>query len=72
MNNTYEKGYGPTPRFNNGRINNRSPEITGNTDGNVFLGDIPTFKKYGYKKPAEPTPNPVAGSRTIKKGNRTA
>lgn len=27
------------------------PGISGNVDGNVFFGDIPTFKKYGYKNP---------------------
>jgi GH25 family lysozyme M1 (1,4-beta-N-acetylmuramidase) len=28
------------------------PGINGNVDGDVFFGDINTFKKYGYKKPA--------------------
>lgn len=27
---------------------------TGNVDGDVFFGDVATFKKYGYKKPAPP------------------
>jgi GH25 family lysozyme M1 (1,4-beta-N-acetylmuramidase) len=31
------------------------PGVSGNVDGNVFFGDIQTFKKYGYKK-AENTP----------------
>lgn len=32
------------------------PGISKITDGDVFFGDVPTFKKYGYKTPA---PNPV-------------
>lgn len=32
------------------------PGIVGNVDGDVFFGDIATFKKYGYTKPAPPPP----------------
>lgn len=28
----------------------------GNVDGDVFYGDVTTFKKYGYVKPTSPTP----------------
>lgn len=35
------------------------PGIVGNVDGNVFFGDVETFKKYGYKKPTSP-PSPPA------------
>lgn len=37
------------------------PGIAGNVDGNVFFGDVATFKKYGYKSPTPPpapTPPP--------------
>lgn len=31
------------------------PGIVGNVDGNFFFGDAATFKKYGYKAPAQPS-----------------
>lgn len=34
------------------------PGISGRVDGDVFYGDLATFKKYGYK-PAAPTPPPA-------------
>jgi GH25 family lysozyme M1 (1,4-beta-N-acetylmuramidase) len=36
----------------------RYPGIIGNTDGNVFFGDINAFKRYGYKGNTTPTPTP--------------
>lgn len=35
------------------------PGISGNVDGNVFFGDIATFKKYGYKPPVTPPVPPT-------------
>ncbi len=32
------------------------PGITGNVDGDVFFGDMATFKKYGYIKPIPTDP----------------
>lgn len=34
------------------------PGIPANADGDVFFGDVATFKKYGYKTPPAPTPTP--------------
>ena len=43
------KQYGATTSVNG---------ISGNVDGNVFFGDIATFKKYGYQGAATPPPTP--------------
>ncbi len=67
MNNTYEKGKWPFAAIQQWTNKQQVPGITGNTDGNVFFGDIPTFKKYGYKKPAEPTPTPSPEVEQLKK-----
>jgi hypothetical protein len=42
------KQYGSDTRING---------ISGNVDGDIFFGDIATFKKYGYNSPP-PTPEP--------------
>jgi GH25 family lysozyme M1 (1,4-beta-N-acetylmuramidase)/archaellum component FlaC len=39
--------------------------ISGNVDGNVFFGDIKTFKKYGYQGGQE-QPNPPSDKEVIK------
>ena len=31
---------------------------SGAVDGNVFFGDLVAFKKYGYKRPEQPSPSP--------------
>lgn len=36
--------------------------ISGNVDGDVFFGDIATFKKYGYQGAVTPTPTPPTDS----------
>lgn len=33
--------------------------IKGNVDGNIFYGDVNTFKKYGFQVPVIPTPVPT-------------
>lgn len=38
------------------------PGISAVTDGNVFFGDVATFKKYGYKAPAPATTPPAPAS----------
>lgn len=56
--NAFEKGAWPFAAIQQWTNAQNVPGISGNVDGNVFFGDIATFKKYGYHKSAEPTPTP--------------
>lgn len=66
-NNTFEKGKWAFAAIQQWTNKQQVPGISGNVDGNVFFGDIPTFKKYGYKKPTEPTPPPADNTEQLKK-----
>lgn len=54
-NNNYKKGAWPFAVMQQWTNQQQVPGIVGNVDGNVFFGDINTFKKYGYIK-QQPTP----------------
>lgn len=59
-NNNFNKGIWPFAAMQQWTSSQKVPGIlngTGNVDGNVFFGDLATFKKYGYKKPVTP-PSP--------------
>jgi len=58
-NNAAEIGKWPFAAMQQWTNNQTVPGIPVVADGNVFFGDIATFKKYGYKKPVEPTPTPT-------------
>lgn len=57
-NNNFNKGIWPfaaMQQWTNGQI---VPGVPAKVDGDVFFGDLETFKKYGYKTPVNPTPTP--------------
>lgn len=59
-NNNFNHGAWPVVAMQQWTNQQRVPGIQGgnaNVDGDVFFGDIATFKKYGYKNPT-PTPPP--------------
>jgi GH25 family lysozyme M1 (1,4-beta-N-acetylmuramidase) len=58
-NNTFNDGEWPFTAMQQWTNAQRVPGIlngTGAVDGNVFFGDLATFKRYGYKPPAPPPP----------------
>lgn len=57
-NNNFNKGQWPFAAMQQWTNQQRVPGVTGNVDGNVFFGDMATFKKYGYKPQPNPTPTP--------------
>jgi GH25 family lysozyme M1 (1,4-beta-N-acetylmuramidase) len=56
LNNNYEKGlwqFAAMQQWTSSQIVTGIPSKA--VDGNVFFGDVNTFKKYGYKRPLPPT-----------------
>lgn len=65
--NDFEMGKWPFAAIQQWTNKQEVPGIPAVADGNVFFGTITTFKKYGYKKPAEPTPPPGDNVEQLKK-----
>lgn len=55
-NNTFNKGQWNFAAMQQWTNKQNVPGISGVADGNVFFGDIATFKKYGYKAPVPTDP----------------
>lgn len=53
--NTFNKGQWPFAVMQQWSSQQIVPGIAGNVDGNVFFGDVATFKKYGYQIAVDPT-----------------
>lgn len=53
-NNTYNKGQWAFAAMQQWTSSQQVPGISGNVDGDVFFGDVATFKKYGYKNSVAP------------------
>lgn len=50
-NNSFNKGQWPFAAIQQYTSSLKVPGITGNTDGDVFFGDLAALRKYGYKAP---------------------
>lgn len=72
--NNFQKGAWPFAAIQQWTSSQQVPGISGNTDGNVFFGDLLTLKKYAYKKtavtpppipPTPPAPTPLINDQTL-------
>lgn len=61
-NNNFQHGAWPFAAMQQWTNKQQVPGINGNVDGDVFFGDVATFKKYGYK-----SPTPVDPCANVKK-----